>query len=52
MLVPVHGQPWDDLLASGRVVQPLDAADVAEEAPVDYGVDASQVLRSMRDPER
>jgi hypothetical protein len=52
MLVPLRGQAWDALLASNRVVQPEDAADLADEPPVDYGVDASGVLRSMRDEER
>jgi prevent-host-death family protein len=52
MLVPLRGQVWDALLASNRVVQPEDAADLADEPPVDYGVDASSVLGSMRDKER
>jgi len=52
MLVPVRGQAWDALLASNRVLQPEDAADLADEPPVDYGFDASSVLRSMRDQER
>jgi antitoxin (DNA-binding transcriptional repressor) of toxin-antitoxin stability system len=52
MLVPVHGAPWDALLASGRVLQPDDGSDLTEEPPVDYRVDASSVLRSMRDRER
>ena len=52
MLVPVHGEPWHDLLASGRVLQPSDPADVADEQSLDYGVDASEVLRTLRDAER
>ena len=52
LLVPVRGAPWDDLLDSGRVSQPADATDLAEDAPLDYGVDASETLRSMRDNER
>jgi prevent-host-death family protein len=52
MLVPVRGELWDDLLATGRMMQPADSTDLAEEAPVDYEVDASEVLRSMRDLER
>jgi prevent-host-death family protein len=52
MLVPVHGAAWDALLASGRVLRPEDGSDLTEEPPVDYGVDASSVLRSMRDQER
>jgi prevent-host-death family protein len=52
MLVPVHNEPWQDLLASGRVLQPSDPADVADEQSRDYGVDASNVLRTLRDAER
>ena len=40
------------LLDSGRISQPADATDLAEDAPLDYGVDASETLRSMRDNER
>lgn len=52
LLVPVHGEAWDDLLAGGRMVQPADAANVADEAPLDYGIDASEMLRTMRDLEQ
>jgi prevent-host-death family protein len=52
MLVPVCDDAWDALLASNRVLQPEDATDLADEPPVDYGFDASSVLRSMRDHER
>jgi prevent-host-death family protein len=52
MLVPVQGELWDDLLASGRVIQPMDSADIAEEPPVDYGVNASRILQTMRDLEQ
>jgi prevent-host-death family protein len=52
MLVPVRGETWDALLAGNRVLQPEEATDLADEAPVDYCLDASRVLRSMRDQER
>ena len=52
LLVPVQGEVWDDLLASGRAIRPMDSADVTDEVPVDYGVAVSDVLRSMRDLER
>lgn len=52
VLVPVQGQLWEDLLANGRMVQPVDAADLADEAPMDYGVNASRTLQSMRDLEK
>jgi prevent-host-death family protein len=52
MLVPVQGELWDDLLASGRVIQPTDSADVADELPGDYGLNATEALRLLRDLER
>jgi prevent-host-death family protein len=52
MLVPLHGDPWNDLIASGRVMRPEDHADVAEEPPGDYGVGATQALQAMRELEQ
>jgi prevent-host-death family protein len=52
MLVPLRGDRWEDLLASGRVTPPSDPADVTDEAPGDYGIDASGTLLSMRDIDR
>ena len=52
MLVPVRGDTWDALVATSRVLQPEDAIDLADEPSVDYGLDASSVLRAMRDQER
>lgn len=51
-LVPVTGDPWADLVASGRIALAEDDADVADDAPVDYGVKASATLASMRADER
>jgi prevent-host-death family protein len=51
-LVPVSTDAWADLVASGRVVPAGDDADIADEAPADYGVDASDVLASLRSDER
>lgn len=51
-LVPVRGDAWEDLVATGRVSRAPDAADVAEEAPGDYGVAASEALAAMRADER
>lgn len=52
MLVPVRGDTWDALVATSRVLQPEDTTDLADDGPVDYGLDASGVLRSIRDQER
>ncbi len=51
-LVPVSADAWTDLVLSGRVVVPDGEVDVADEAPADYGVEASGVLVAMREEER
>lgn len=52
LLVPVRSDQWHGLLASGRVSAPSEEGDVLDEAPRDYGIDASAQLRAMRDDER
>jgi len=52
MLVPVHGDEWQHLLASGRVVPTTEEGDVLDEAPDDFGIDASGRLAVMREDER
>ena len=52
MLVPVRGDEWQDLLASGRVVPPTADGDVLDETPSDFSVDASGTLDAMREDER
>ncbi len=52
MLVPVRGDAWQDLLARGRVVAPTEDGDVLDEAPTDFGIDASGLLETMREDER
>lgn len=52
MLVPVHGDEWQHLLASGRVAPPTEDGDVLDEAPGDFGIDASDTLTAMREDER
>lgn len=52
LLVPVHVDPWDDLIASGRVSPAEDGDDVALEAPGSYEVAASAALAAMRAEER
>lgn len=51
-LVPVMLDPWDDLVASGRVAAAENGSDVVDEAARDYGVDATAALRAMREHER
>ena len=49
MLVPAEDDPWQALLASGRLTPPSDDGD---EPPADYAVDASARLAGARDDER
>lgn len=51
-LVPVQSDPWADMVAAGRIALAEDDADVADEAPSDYGVNASAALASMRAEEQ
>ncbi len=52
LLVPVPDDPWEELLASGAVRAPEEQGDVAETAPVDFGVEATAMLAAMREDER
>jgi prevent-host-death family protein len=52
LLVPIGRGGWQSLLASGRVSPPSEDGDVLDEAPADYGIDASAALAAMRDDER
>ncbi len=51
-LVPVTTDNWADMMASGKVTPAEDDADVADEKPGDYAVDASAVLAALRADER
>jgi hypothetical protein len=52
MSVPVEDNSWQSLVASGRVRPPTEEGDVPDEAPEDYGVEASENLAAMRDDQR
>lgn len=52
LLVPVHKDRWQDLVASGHVLAAADAGDLLDEPPADYGIDASGRLAVMRAEER
>lgn len=51
-LVPIVADTWADMVASGRITRADDDTDIADERPVDYGLDASAVLSRMRAQER
>ena len=52
MLVPVRGDEWQDLLASGRVMPPTEDGDLLDETPNDFSIEASGTLAAMREDER
>jgi prevent-host-death family protein len=52
MLVPPEVDAWESLVVSGQVVQATGEGSVLDEAPVDYGLDASGRLAAMRADER
>jgi len=52
LLVPVPADPWNQLLASGRVVPPDDDSDLLAEEPADFGLAASEQLARQREHER
>jgi prevent-host-death family protein len=52
LLVPTREDRWEELISSGQVVAATGDGDVLDEAPGDYGVDASARLAAMRDDER
>lgn len=52
LLVPRRANRWQDLIASGEVLSATGQGALVDEAPCDYGVDASAHLTAMRDDER
>ncbi|MGH9110029.1 MAG: type II toxin-antitoxin system Phd/YefM family antitoxin [Acidimicrobiales bacterium] len=51
-LVPTHEGGWQDLVARGQVLAATGEGHVVDEAPKDYGIDASGRLATMRAEER
>jgi prevent-host-death family protein len=51
-LVPVPEDRWADMVATGKVSPAEDPADLVDEPPVDYGIDASAMLAAIRAEER
>jgi hypothetical protein len=43
---------WNEMIAAGKVALAADEADITDEAPADYGIDASSDLTAMRTDER
>ncbi|HWF15039.1 MAG TPA: type II toxin-antitoxin system prevent-host-death family antitoxin [Acidimicrobiales bacterium] len=51
-LIPTSEDPWQDLVASGQVLAATGEGDVLDDAPHDYGIDASARLAELRAQER
>jgi len=52
LLVPTRADRWHELIASGQILSATGEGALVDEAPCDYGVDASARLAAMRDDER
>ncbi len=52
LLVPTREDGWEQLVASGQVLPASGQGHLLDEAPKDYGVEASARLDAMRDEER
>lgn len=52
MLVPAGEGTWDDLIVRGEVLPAPARLDLLDEPARDYGFDASESLRRLRDHER
>ena len=51
-LTPPRPDPWEDLVASGLGLEPLEPGDLLDEPPGDYGIEASEALEALRRDER
>jgi prevent-host-death family protein len=52
VLIPVQGDRWQALVARGQIIPANGNETVLDEAPVDYGIDASERLAEIREGER
>lgn len=51
-LVPIGDDRWSRMVSAGTATVAADTADLTDEGPVDYGVDASAGLADLRSDER
>ena len=51
-LVPISGDPWEDLIGAGEVVRATRPIDVDEVVPRDYPHSGSEALERLREDER
>ena len=52
VLIPVQRDHWQALVARGQVLPADGRETVLDEAPVDYGIDASRRLSEIREGDR
>jgi len=51
-LVPITGDPWNDLITAGEVVEAARAVSVGDIGPAAYPHSASEALERLRSDER
>jgi len=51
-LVPITGDPWNDLITAGEVVEAARAVSVGDIEPAAYPHSASEALERLRSDER
>jgi len=52
VLVPVQGDHWQILVARGQVIPADGSGSILDEAPIDYGIDATEQLAEIRKGDR
>ena len=52
VLIPIKGDHWQALVARGEILPADGCETVLDEAPVDYGIDASARLSEIREGDR
>lgn len=52
LLVPTKDDPWEELIASGQVIEATDEGSVLDERPANYEITASDELSALRESER
>ena len=48
VLVPIRGDRWQELVTRGQILRAEGDGTVLDEAPVDYGIEASTRLAEIR----
>ena len=51
-LVPITGDPWNDLISAGEVIQATRPVSVGDIEPTEYPHSASEALARLRSDER